>query len=349
MVEGNGAFRGVMAVAGQFDLKARAFARRPRKHACSPVTFHSRAAFQGLLLSNYFAMPDRFHVFLDGEVTAAFPLPVILSMLQNGAITADTPLCREGSDAWDKAKRMVPPKQKPPPIPGRAASDANDRYCALINGEATEPHSLPLLKIMLQRGEIARDTPLCREGGVYWEPAVEILYPRNGTPLPVASRIPAPPINYVQQSSAPKRKSHFLGCAATAFFVFIGLIWWVGISSKERARTSSKSDDAKSTTYDYSASATQPKRPRVPPHQFNQDQRWLMENVFIDDPWPINGFIERFGLYEQLEVTGGNPRILKAYYFSKPDFTIIVNVYKQRVAIWRIGKDRDFISQVEQR
>ena len=52
-------------------------------------------------------MQPRFHVFLDGEVTAAFPEAVVQSMLASGAINGETPLCREGTDVWDTVNRSV--------------------------------------------------------------------------------------------------------------------------------------------------------------------------------------------------------------------------------------------------
>ena len=281
-------------------------------------------------------MPDRYHVFLDGEVTAAFPEPVIRSMMESGAITQDTPLCMEDSEVWDKAKRMLPQKIKPPPIPqrlpGSELTDGSDRYCALINGETAEPQSLSELKSMLLRGEIARDTPLCREGGIYWEPAAEVLYPRTlATPLAKAGRAAAPQVIYVQQPAAPQRKSQsLLGCGAIAVLVVVGLIW-----------LGSRSTNPSVASYRSISPPAEAKSQKSIPRDINKDQLWLAENVFPGDPWPVPGLIERFGAYEQLELTRGNPKILRVYYFPKPHFTIIVNAYKQSVSIWRWGKETE--------
>ena len=67
-------------------------------------------------------MPPRYHVFLDGEVTAPFPESVIFSMLNSGTLNEDSLLCREGEDAWDKAKRMVGWERKKLSMPERPAA-----------------------------------------------------------------------------------------------------------------------------------------------------------------------------------------------------------------------------------
>lgn len=71
-------------------------------------------------------MPTSYHIFLDGEVTAAFPEAVIQAMLSSGAITGETPLCKEGTDVWDKAKCLIstppPTSLHPSPLPAAPAT-----------------------------------------------------------------------------------------------------------------------------------------------------------------------------------------------------------------------------------
>ena len=64
-------------------------------------------------------MPPRYHVFLDGEVTAPFPESVIFSMLNSGTLDGESLLCREGEDDWDKAKRVVGWEERVPYAPQR--------------------------------------------------------------------------------------------------------------------------------------------------------------------------------------------------------------------------------------
>ena len=64
-------------------------------------------------------MPPRYHVFLDGEVTAPFPESVIISMLNSGTLNEESLLCREGEDDWEKAKRVVGWEQRVPYAPHR--------------------------------------------------------------------------------------------------------------------------------------------------------------------------------------------------------------------------------------
>lgn len=75
----------------------------------------------------------------------------------------------------------------------------------------------------------------------------------------------------------------------------------------------------------------------------NVDQMWVMENVSMGMPWDLPFWEKRFGSFELLQFTGGNPRIIKAYYFKSIDMTIYVNIFKDRIATWRNGRDTEFI------
>ena len=46
----------------------------------------------------------------------------------------------------------------------------------------------------------------------------------------------------------------------------------------------------------------------------------------------------RLGESEEIPVTRGNTRILKAFYFPDADATIIINTFKDEVSIWRFGR-----------
>ncbi|MBZ0103091.1 MAG: hypothetical protein K8I65_13085 [Thermoanaerobaculia bacterium] len=74
-------------------------------------------------------------------------------------------------------------------------------------------------------------------------------------------------------------------------------------------------------------------------NQFEENgQKWVMEHVAMGDPWRPNDWIQRFGRYEEMRVDQGNPEILKAYYFSRIDTTLIVNELKGEISIWRLGR-----------
>lgn len=72
--------------------------------------------------------------------------------------------------------------------------------------------------------------------------------------------------------------------------------------------------------------------------QRENDQRWVMENVYVGTRWDGFFWIERFGEPEQITTTRGNPNIIKAYYFKSLDMTIIVNELKGEVSTWRMGR-----------
>lgn len=67
-------------------------------------------------------------------------------------------------------------------------------------------------------------------------------------------------------------------------------------------------------------------------------QVWVMENISMGTPWNANDISRRFGMPIELPVEGRNPNIIKAYYYSSIDMTLIVNVLKREITIWRMGR-----------
>lgn len=63
-----------------------------------------------------------------------------------------------------------------------------------------------------------------------------------------------------------------------------------------------------------------------------------MLNVNMGDEWDAAYYTEKLGSYEELPLEGGNPEVLKVYYFPKVDMTFIVNVLKGEISVWRDGK-----------
>lgn len=77
--------------------------------------------------------------------------------------------------------------------------------------------------------------------------------------------------------------------------------------------------------------------------EFNKKQLWVMENVIIGTKWNESLFKKKLGSYQELKLTGGNPNVIKAYYFQSANMTIFVNKLKKEVATWRKGKDSAFL------
>ena len=69
--------------------------------------------------------------------------------------------------------------------------------------------------------------------------------------------------------------------------------------------------------------------------QRENDQRWIMENVYGGTRWDRSYWVGRFGEPRQLTITRLNPRIIKAYYFKSLDMTIFVNELKGEVSHWK--------------
>lgn len=71
--------------------------------------------------------------------------------------------------------------------------------------------------------------------------------------------------------------------------------------------------------------------------QRENDQRWVMENIYGGTSCNRSYWVGRFGEPQQLTITRLNPRIIKAYYFDSLDMTIFVNELKGEVSQWRTG------------
>jgi len=70
----------------------------------------------------------------------------------------------------------------------------------------------------------------------------------------------------------------------------------------------------------------------------NQGQRWVKSNVFVGTKWDPSSWVAKFGSWEELKLTSGNPQILKMLYFESIDMTLTVNVLKGEIVTWQSGK-----------
>lgn len=67
-------------------------------------------------------------------------------------------------------------------------------------------------------------------------------------------------------------------------------------------------------------------------------QNWVMTNVVGGERWTPDSWQRRFGPWEEFPATKRNPRIIKNYYFPRLEMTVTVNVLKQEVATWGMGR-----------
>lgn len=74
----------------------------------------------------------------------------------------------------------------------------------------------------------------------------------------------------------------------------------------------------------------------------NTLQEWVMLNVTAGTPWNKDFFIKKLGLYIDVKIRRGNPKLLKAYYFPAAGMTLQVNVYKGLIDKW-YREDQDVI------
>jgi len=71
--------------------------------------------------------------------------------------------------------------------------------------------------------------------------------------------------------------------------------------------------------------------------RMERGQKWVMENVSMGMTWKPKFWKRKFGIWDEFPVTTLNPKIIKNYYFSTIDMTIVVNVLKHEVVTWKTG------------
>ncbi|TAL18054.1 hypothetical protein EPN96_03270 [bacterium] len=68
-------------------------------------------------------------------------------------------------------------------------------------------------------------------------------------------------------------------------------------------------------------------------------RQWVEDKVkFADYPWEPDLWKSKFGEWELLKTENGNPNIIKMYYFKVVDITLMVNVLKNEIATYRMGR-----------
>lgn len=71
-----------------------------------------------------------------------------------------------------------------------------------------------------------------------------------------------------------------------------------------------------------------------------EGRKWVMLNVYSGMSWDPKLWKDKFGSWQEVGYRGGgNPRILKMYYFKAIDMTLMVNVLKQEIVTFRKGME----------
>jgi hypothetical protein len=73
----------------------------------------------------------------------------------------------------------------------------------------------------------------------------------------------------------------------------------------------------------------------------NDGQVWVMSNVNSGQKWDPSDWVNKYGSWQEIPLANSsrNPEIIKNYYFSSIDMTIVVNVLKQEVVTFRLGRE----------
>ena len=70
----------------------------------------------------------------------------------------------------------------------------------------------------------------------------------------------------------------------------------------------------------------------------DEGQTWVMENVVSGMAWDSTLWVDKFGIWEEVAYTGpNNGKVLKMFYFKSIDTTLMINVVKKTVIVWRFG------------
>lgn len=71
----------------------------------------------------------------------------------------------------------------------------------------------------------------------------------------------------------------------------------------------------------------------------NEGQRWVMVNVSMGMAWNPTEWRDRFGAWEEFAATTRNPNIITNYYFDSIDMTLVINIFKDEIVTWKMGRD----------
>ena len=95
--------------------------------------------------------------------------------------------------------------------------------------------------------------------------------------------------------------------------------------------------DGRGIQFNEASFAALPPAPAETPEYTQQDQlrRWVMDNAMPGTGWNLDRFSSQLGPFEHVQSTLPNHT---AYYFARPDMTIIVNSLRGEVTIWRMGR-----------
>lgn len=70
-------------------------------------------------------------------------------------------------------------------------------------------------------------------------------------------------------------------------------------------------------------------------------RQWVMSNVHGGYPWDPDFWNKKFGTWENFDPPTGNPQILRMMYFPSIDVTLLVNIYKNEIATWSLGRSEE--------
>lgn len=66
--------------------------------------------------------------------------------------------------------------------------------------------------------------------------------------------------------------------------------------------------------------------------------KWALFELIPSTKWNKEKIVNKLGNYEMVEITSGNPNVIKAYYFPEAKVTIFRNIYKDEIQVVRLGR-----------
>ncbi|MDR1072183.1 MAG: DUF4339 domain-containing protein [Treponema sp.] len=124
------------------------------------------------------AVETRYNVAVENQPTGPFGMSELEQMTQNGRLTKESLVWREGLSRWEAAGNIPELARLFQTAPGSSqpaeTQQAQPRYSAAFNGISSGPYTLEELKSFAEKGQLTRETQIWKEDSSQWAAASSI-------------------------------------------------------------------------------------------------------------------------------------------------------------------------------
>ncbi|MDR0375738.1 MAG: DUF4339 domain-containing protein [Treponema sp.] len=161
----------------------------------SPSPIEDAASDQRDQTGGQAAAETRYSVAIENQPTGPFDMDELEQMAQNGRLTKESLVWREGMSQWEIAGNIPELARlfqtaSPPASPQTA--QAQPRYSAAFNGISSGPYTLEELKPFIENGRLTKETLIWKEGFSQWVAASSILEVAALIPQIAQDQAPSP-------------------------------------------------------------------------------------------------------------------------------------------------------------